>query len=154
MVHDPVAGPGENLTARGHPSEDEEGGQHRPIPAVWRNQLAEDGGRAGGNRHLNGRLRTGIQSRLHVLRSCLRLGVDGVGDSQRVHGYVVNCQVRLHGTIRNRCRDTFGGGQLRRYRDSDGTYAELSIERIAEQSGVNKSTIYRRWQSLSPFWLP
>ena len=26
-------------------------------------------------------------------------------------------------------------------------YAELSIERIAEQSGVNKSTIYRRWQT-------
>jgi AcrR family transcriptional regulator len=26
-------------------------------------------------------------------------------------------------------------------------YAGLSIERIAEQSGVNKSTIYRRWQT-------
>jgi AcrR family transcriptional regulator len=26
-------------------------------------------------------------------------------------------------------------------------YSDLSIERIAEQSGVNKSTIYRRWQT-------
>jgi AcrR family transcriptional regulator len=30
---------------------------------------------------------------------------------------------------------------------ADLGYAELSIERIAERSGVNKTTIYRRWQT-------
>jgi len=69
---------------------------------------------------------------------------------QKVAFVVENTSTPAPGTIRP-------GGRTSRVRAAvlDATlgvlaehgYAGLSIERIAEQSGVNRSTIYRRWQN-------
>ena len=92
---DAVARPGEDLATGRHPREDQEGGQHRPVPPVGRDQLAEDGRRTGGDGHLNGRLGAGVQPGV-----CSSSDVSGSGSTasrrfQRVGGDVVNCQVRL-----------------------------------------------------------